>query len=76
MKQIVLGVDGMSLEDLETIARHDAKVRLAKESEQRIVKSRALVDRWLSEGRVIYGVTTGFGALSDVKIGAEAGEMV
>ncbi len=71
MKQIVLGVDGMSLEDLETIARHDAKVRLAKESEQRIVKSRALVDRWLSEGRVIYGVTTGFGALSDVKIGAE-----
>jgi len=72
MKQIVLGVDGMSLEDLAAIAVQGARVRLAKKSEQRIVKSRALVDKWLREGRAIYGVTTGFGALSDVKIGAEA----
>jgi histidine ammonia-lyase len=72
MKQIVLGVDGMSLEDLAAIAMQGARVRLAKKSEQRIVKSRALVDKWLREGRVIYGVTTGFGALSNVMIGAEA----
>ena len=68
MKQIVLGVDGMRLEDLAAIAAQGARVRLAKESEERIIKCRGLVDKWLREGRVIYGVTTGFGALSDVAI--------
>jgi len=76
MRQIVLGVDGMNLKDLAAIAWEGAKVRLAKESEERIVKSRALIDKWLSEGRIIYGVTTGFGALSDVKIGTEAAAML
>ena len=68
MKQIVLGVDGMRLEDLAEIAAQGARVRLARESEERIVKCRGLVDKWLREGRIIYGVTTGFGALSDVAI--------
>src|SRR5208337_5063658 len=72
MRQIVLGVDGMSLEDLVAVAAQGAGVRLAKESEERIIKCRALVDKWLREGRIIYGVTTGFGALSDVKIPAQA----
>ncbi|HYA43627.1 MAG TPA: aromatic amino acid lyase, partial [Syntrophobacteraceae bacterium] len=76
MKQIFLGIGGMSLEDLVAIAAQGARVRLAKKSEQRIVKSRALVDKWLSEGRAVYGVTTGFGALSDVKIGVEAAALL
>ncbi len=71
MKNITLGVDGMTLEDLVAIAREGAAVRLAEESEQRIARSRDLVERWLAEGRVIYGVTTGFGALSDVTIPVE-----
>ena len=54
------------------VAAQGAGVRLAKESRERIVKCRALVDKWLREGRIIYGVTTGFGALSDVKIPAQA----
>jgi histidine ammonia-lyase len=66
MKAITLGVDGMSLEDLVAIARQGAVVRLAAESEARILRSRGLVERWLQEGRIVYGVTTGFGALSDV----------
>lgn len=71
MNEITLGVDGMTLEDLVAIARESARIRLAAESEERITKSRDLVERWLQEGRVIYGVTTGFGALSDVMIPAE-----
>ena len=71
MKRITLGVDGMTLEDLVAIAREAVRVRLAEESEERITRSRELVERWLLEGRVIYGVTTGFGALSDVTIPLE-----
>lgn len=68
MEKIVLGVDGMTLEDLVAIAREGAGVRLSEESADRISAARRLVERWLEEGRAIYGVTTGFGALSDVAI--------
>lgn len=66
MKEIVLGVEGMTLDDLVAIAREGAAVRLAAESEVRIARSRELVEQWLAESRTVYGVTTGFGALSEV----------
>ncbi len=65
---VTLGVDGMTLGDLVAIARGGAGVSLSAESEERIVRSRLLVERWLAEGKIVYGVTTGFGALSEVII--------
>jgi len=64
-------MDGMSLEDLVAIAREGSTVRLAKESEGRIINARKMIEKWVKEERVIYGVTTGFGALSDVTISRE-----
>ncbi len=58
----------MSLEDLASIARHGAKVQLTKASVQRINEARQLIEQWVKEEKSIYGVTTGFGALSDVAI--------
>jgi len=71
MKEILLGIDGMSLEDLVAIAREGYKVRLTKESKGRIINARKMIEKWVKEERVIYGVTTGFGALSDVTISKE-----
>jgi histidine ammonia-lyase len=71
MKEILIDFDGMTLDDLAAIARGGAGVRLTAESKARISDSRALVEKWLQEGRIIYGVTTGFGALSDVIIPLE-----
>ena len=71
MRKIQICMDGMTLDDLQAIAREDAKVQLTKESEERITKTRALIARWLQEDKIIYGVTTGFGALSDVTISKE-----
>lgn len=68
MKEIQLCMDGMTLEDLIAIAREDANVQLTEESEVRITKTWELIERWLQEEKIIYGVTTGFGALSDVTI--------
>lgn len=70
-KEVLLDMDGMSLEDLAAIARRGAGVRLTRVSEDRIRKARELVEKWLSEGKIIYGITTGFGALSDVIISPE-----
>ena len=71
MREVLLGVDGMTLEDLVAIARQGAGVRLKRESEERITSARKLVEKWVREGKTIYGVTTGFGALSDVTISRE-----
>ena len=71
MKEIIIGIDQMSLEDLVAIARKGARVRLAKKSEKALLSTRKLVEKWVEQERIIYGVTTGFGALSEVKISKE-----
>ena len=68
MKTILLGIDGMTLNDLADIAREGAAIQLTKESEALIQASRKLIEKWVAEEKRIYGVTTGFGALSDVSI--------
>lgn len=68
MKTVTLGIEGMSLGDLVDIARNGARVALTKESERGIDDSRRLIEKWVREGKTVYGVTTGFGALSDVTI--------
>jgi len=71
MKEIVLGVEEMTLEHLVAIAREGARVRLSRESEELIHASRRLVEQWVQQERIVYGITTGFGALSDVTISRE-----
>lgn len=63
-------VDGSSLtiEKLVKVARINHPVDLASESVVRITKSRAALERLANEGVTIYGVTTGFGALSNTRI--------
>jgi histidine ammonia-lyase len=58
----------MTLDELEAIARGKAIVKISKKVEKEFAKGRALVDKWVKEERKIYGVTTGFGALSTVTI--------
>ena len=70
-KKIKLGTASMTLEDLAAIARRGAPVVLSDGSLRRIRASRQLVERWVKQGRAIYGITTGFGALSDVSISAK-----
>ena len=67
-KEILIGKDDLCVGDLVRIARHSAKVRLAKTAKDRIYRARALIEKWVQEGTIIYGITTGFGALSDVNI--------
>ena len=68
MKRIMLDVDGMTIEELVAIARDGATVSVSAEAKRRIIATRQLVEEWVAAGRVIYGVTTGFGALSEVTI--------
>jgi histidine ammonia-lyase len=68
MKTIFLGAEGMKLKHLIAIARNGAQVQLTTDAEKQIQKSRHLIESWVQDERRIYGITTGFGALSDVAI--------
>jgi histidine ammonia-lyase len=58
----------LELDAVERVARRNAPVQLADAARPRVEAARAFVDRVVSEGRVVYGLTTGFGALSEVFI--------
>jgi len=68
MEEIWFGMDRLRLETLVRIAREDAHVRLSEDAQARIQKSRNLIEQWVEDERTIYGITTGFGALSNVTI--------
>jgi len=68
MKAISLGFDGLTLEDLMVVARDGVQVKLTEGAAKRIRATRRLVDKWVEDEKTIYGITTGFGALSDVVI--------
>src|SRR5688500_6535474 len=67
--------DGTNLtpNDVALIARSNssldssrsASVSMSPASRDRVLRSRAVVDRIVSQGEVVYGITTGFGAFKD-----------
>lgn len=68
-QQLEIFGDRLRLEDVEKVARGEvAEVKLAAEARARVEAARAFVDRIVEEGRVVYGITTGFGALAHVVI--------
>jgi histidine ammonia-lyase len=70
-KNITLDSGVLTLDDFIAVSRHGAKVKMADETSQAVRKTGRLIDQWVEESRTIYGVTTGFGALSDVSISRE-----
>jgi histidine ammonia-lyase len=73
MSQHTILINGQALTRAEVIAvaRESAAVSLGAEAVQRIEAARALITQLAAEGRKVYGVTTGFGHLSSVRISAE-----
>ena len=65
--------DGLSLtfNDIENVARKGYKVEIAPEAKQRINECAESILEWVREGRVVYGITTGFGDLASVSIPRE-----
>ena len=58
----------LQIDEVVAVARERIPVDVSRQAVDRIERSRALVERWVAEDRVIYGITTGFGALSHTRI--------
>ena len=63
-------IDGSSLtlQELVSVARDDAIVHLDKKALRRTERGRAALEKLLAQDKAIYGVNTGFGALSNVRV--------
>lgn len=67
-----LSGEGVNAERVWAVAQKKAaKVRLAAEAKDRMHESRSYIESRVSAGEIMYGVNTGFGAFSGVKISNE-----
>nr|MBP9976092.1 aromatic amino acid lyase [Synergistaceae bacterium] len=65
---VVLDGKSLTISDIVNVARNGYKVELDPGAEKLISECADSVKEWVNEGRVVYGVTTGFGDLASVVI--------
>jgi histidine ammonia-lyase len=71
MPNIIIDGNSLSITDISTVAKDRAKVALSNEAVNKVNKCRKYVEKAIAEGKVIYGLTTGFGKFSNVVISAK-----
>lgn len=71
MDAVILNGQPLTIEDIEDVALRARPVEVASEALVRVDASRALIERILAQGDTVYGVNTGFGKLSDVRVAPE-----
>ena len=68
---VLMDGSSLTLETFVAVARYGATVELAASALEAMKKSRALADKIAAEGRVAYGITTGFGEFQKVAVPKE-----
>jgi histidine ammonia-lyase len=68
MKTLKLGQKPLTLEEVREVAAGGVRVELAPGAKKKIERSRAFLMERVKKGETLYGVNTGFGLLSSVRI--------
>ena len=71
MSTIQIDGDNLSFELLYRIVFDGAEVELAAAARNKMLASRAVIERLIESGDAVYGVNTGFGKLASVRISRE-----
>lgn len=69
--RLVIGDRRLTLGDLINVTRKGYKVEISEGAYKKVAEARELVDRYVKEKKVSYGITTGFGKFSDTVISEE-----
>ncbi len=67
-KTVVLDGQSLTIQDIVNVARNGYQVELTEQAKKLVSECAASVLDWVAEGRVVYGITTGFGDLATVVI--------
>src|SRR3982751_322492 len=65
---LLIDAETLTIDKAYAVAEHRLRVELAPAARQRMLRTRAVVDDIVERNEVVYGVTTGFGKLSEVAI--------
>lgn len=65
---IIINGETLTLEEIIQVAVYGTTVEIHEDAIKKIKKSRTIVENIVKEGKVVYGITTGFGKFSDVNI--------
>ena len=76
MKSLVLNGDQLTLDDAVLALNRGAPVKISPEAKKRVKLGRWWIDEAVRKKKVIYGITTGFGAFSDVTISRAQGKQL
>jgi histidine ammonia-lyase len=68
---VIIDGETLSINDVVSVARNFEKVDLALDSGKKVIKCREFVESLVADEKVVYGVTTGFGAFDNVFISKE-----
>ena len=74
MKWVIINGETTTIEDIVNVARHGYQVKISEDAIKKIQRARDFVDKWVDQGKVVYGITTGFGEFSKVSISKEQAE--
>src|SRR5438876_7275708 len=67
-EKLLIDGDTLTVEEAYAVAVDRLRVGLAPKARERMLRTRAVVDDIVARNEVVYGVTTGFGKLSEVAI--------
>ncbi|MFH1453707.1 MAG: histidine ammonia-lyase [Armatimonadota bacterium] len=68
MEKLFINGENLTLNNIYKIAHGECKFQIPLNVKTKIKKSRDIIDKVISHNETVYGVTTGFGKLSRVKI--------
>src|SRR5262245_52544880 len=71
MEPLLIDGNTLHIEDLYQVAFERRRVTLHLDAARRMSQSRSLIEAIIDQDRIVYGVSTGFGKLSDVQIGRD-----
>ena len=69
--KLILDGNSLTISDVVNASAKNSKLAITSKSRIAIKNSRSLIEKWLKNNDVIYGVTTGFGVFSTIRIPIE-----
>ena len=78
ISSIMLQLTGqhLSIEEVVRVSRLRDRVAISSEARERVINARKFVEKLVEEGRVVYGLTTGFGEFKSVSISKDQTEQL
>ena len=68
MTHIEINGNNLTLDTIEEIFQENLSIKLSDAAVSQIKKSREIIEDIIQSGSIVYGVNTGFGKFSDVRI--------